>query len=460
MTPKGVGQASLSLSAVDTLFTSVAVDVLGLFSAVALARILGPVGRGEFGLFVAIGSTVTLFTGFSLATGITYFVARGTELASLTGRMIVFLVVQGLLASLILVALWNVGLLAPRLTSVAPITSFALLVGFVVLSSAAALWRATLIGRRQIIRANRRYLTAAVLGVSASLTVLLAWRSSSPRFVLTALYVIAVVVSGITAFLFVLAARAPAPGLLSDRRTGGLEDRPALGRVLRFSLPAYLGDVLQLANYRLDLLFVSYYVGATQLGIYSLAVAAAHIVWFVPRAVATVILPGTAFEQNEVERSGARAAQGARMALWGSIGVCCLLATTGRFLLPLVFGAGFRESYDMLLALLPGVALFGLVVVLASYVIGMGKPRLNLYVSAAAFAVTLGLDLRLIPPFGGMGAAVASSASYSTSAILTIVVFHRLSGVSVAEALLPRRGDMDRGMSALRSALPSRGRVV
>jgi Na+-driven multidrug efflux pump len=64
--------------------------------------------------------------------------------------------------------------------------------------------------------------------------------------------------------------------------------------------------------------------------------------------------------------------------------------------------------------------------------------------------MTIVLDLLLIPPYGGLGAAIASTASYLTGAVVIAVVFGRAFG-SRALDLVPRRADAAWIVSKLRS---------
>jgi Na+-driven multidrug efflux pump len=63
-------------------------------------------------------------------------------------------------------------------------------------------------------------------------------------------------------------------------------------------------------------------------------------------------------------------------------------------------------------------------------------------VSGISLIVTIALDLLLIPNLNILGAAIASSVSYSLSALLLIVFFIRETGASLREVLLPTSEDM------------------
>jgi peptidoglycan biosynthesis protein MviN/MurJ (putative lipid II flippase) len=101
--------------------------------------------------------------------------------------------------------------------------------------------------------------------------------------------------------------------------------------------------------------------------------------------------------------------------------------------------------------LLPGtVALAGTKIV-ASYIFSQGKPLINSYMTLVTLAATVLFDLALIPPFGVAGAAAASSIAYSLSLVLSLVVYSRMSGRSVWEAVLVQGSDLRMYLDAART---------
>ena len=58
----------------------------------------------------------------------------------------------------------------------------------------------------------------------------------------------------------------------------------ALGQALLFSMPAYLGNLLQFLNYRLDVFFVAQFRPMEELGCYTLAVSLAQLIWVLSSA--------------------------------------------------------------------------------------------------------------------------------------------------------------------------------
>jgi O-antigen/teichoic acid export membrane protein len=103
------------------------------------------------------------------------------------------------------------------------------------------------------------------------------------------------------------------------------------------------------------------------------------------------------------------------------------------------FGEAFRGSIGELQVLAPGA--FGIVAmkVLANALVAQGRPMLANAAIGVAFAVTIGLDILLIPAHGGMGAAIASTAAYTAGGIAVAVIFARTMGLRGRDLLPGRR---------------------
>jgi len=112
-------------------------------------------------------------------------------------------------------------------------------------------------------------------------------------------------------------------------------------------------------------------------------------------------------------------------------------------LLPLVFGAAFRESVPALMWLLPGVTIFSIANVIGSYLAGIGKPHLNLAVALVGLVVTVALDFVLIPWLGIIGAAIASTLSYLATTLAIIAIFVHETRMPAGRVLLITGEDLN-----------------
>jgi O-antigen/teichoic acid export membrane protein len=226
-----------------------------------------------------------------------------------------------------------------------------------------------------------------------------------------------------------------------ERRLAGFgrpDARLAL-RTLAFGLKAHFGRALLLGNYRLDQWIVGAVSGSRELGLYSVAVAWAESVFYLPTAVQVVQRPDLV---RASPREAARQAATAFRAITLASGPVVLgLALAAPVLCVTLMGQGFRGAVDELRILAPGALGIIALKLLGNALTAQGKPMLETAAVGVAFAVTLGLDAALIPAYGGLGAAIASTAAYTAGGIAVAVIFARGLGARLGE-LVPRAREM------------------
>ena len=120
----------------------------------------------------------------------------------------------------------------------------------------------------------------------------------------------------------------------------------------------------------------------------------------------------------------------------------CAAAAALSFLLPLVYGARFADATIQLLILLPGVCLIGVESVLVQHFTGTGLPLAIPVFWLITLAVSVGLNLALVPTLGARGAAVTSTISYSLIFLFVAVYFCLKTGRRPLEIFLLRRCEL------------------
>jgi Na+-driven multidrug efflux pump len=105
-----------------------------------------------------------------------------------------------------------------------------------------------------------------------------------------------------------------------------------------------------------------------------------------------------------------------------------------------------------MLILLPSMWFLGTGQVVTGDLRGRGRPGLSSVLAGITAAVTIALDLLLIPPLGADGAALASAVAYTVFGIGSLVAISRLSGLSIRSLVLPSRRDFAAYPAAARSA--------
>ncbi len=231
-------------------------------------------------------------------------------------------------------------------------------------------------------------------------------------------------------------------GLLILKRTGisFSFNLHILKESISYGIKGYLANVFGFLIYRLDMFMVSYFMGVTSVGYYSIAVGVAEAVLYIPRAVGTILFPQISRSSPEV--ANRTTAIVCRLTFFVSIVACLALGLVSRPLVTILYGTTFLPSVIPLLALLPGIAILTIDSVLCADLSGRGRPEIAMYAAGAAVISNVGLNILLIPLWGITGAAIASSLCYALSALIVIVVFLRISGNGIKDIIIPLKEDL------------------
>lgn len=423
---------------------------LGIVTSVLIARSIGPTGKGSLDLIVATSALLTMVLGVSLPPGITFIVAQGKVAPKVLALHLVFVsLAQALLAVVVLSVLrvtdylpfflpnWNLWIVA----GVAFYVWIELLTRF---------WAAILAGEQQIAVVNN----AELVGRAAqfvSVFILYAVLYFSGKQLSVGLLFL-VTVSASTLINVLLLASLGFKFQFSRDFTG-------LKGAFGFALPCYAANLAQFLNYKLDVFVVGFLAGTASVGRYTLAVSLGQLLWLMSNSVATVLLPRVAASTDD-GASVRHTMQVTRLSLWATAICALVLGLLATQAIPMFYGEAFRPSVSALLWLLPGIVVFSIANVLAAYIAGIGKPRLNLLVSGVSLIVTIALDLALIPRLNIVGAAIASTVSYSVSALLLVVFFVRETGAPLRQVLFPTSEDVRILMSLVRVRLSSASSTV
>jgi O-antigen/teichoic acid export membrane protein len=202
--------------------------------------------------------------------------------------------------------------------------------------------------------------------------------------------------------------------LLAYRRYQlGLQfDRGLLRAMNRFGLPLVPSALALWAINLIDRLFINGYKGQSEVGIYSLAVRIASVIVFLMTAF-QLAWPAFAYSIRDESAAKRTYAYVLTYLLFVTCWMSLALGSLAPWLVSLLAPHGnFTRSADAVPFLCFGVAAYSGYSVLA---IGVGRTRqtqLNWVVSGAAALVNIVLCIALIPPYGMLGAAVATLVSY------------------------------------------------
>jgi len=202
---------------------------------------------------------------------------------------------------------------------------------------------------------------------------------------------------------------------------------------LRYGMKMYVGKLSNWANNRLDLLIAPLFLDNVQIGLYAVAVVLTEKLWLISDSMSQAVLPRIAADPQGRPQLTMRACRAALMITLPAAG---LLAATGWWLFPVLFGPEFRGSYLPMVAILPGTVGFGLSRILAASLAGTNRPGTLSAVISAAAACNVALNFLLIPRFGVVGCSLASTGSYLVQALVLAICYCRQHRVNFGSLFL------------------------
>jgi O-antigen/teichoic acid export membrane protein len=205
-----------------------------------------------------------------------------------------------------------------------------------------------------------------------------------------------------------------------------------------------------LGNYRLDQWLLGAISGARELGLYSVAVAWAEALWYLPTALKFVQRPDLV--RSERKEAVRQAAAGFRAATLVTVVLAVGMAVAAPILCVTLFGEQFRGSIIELRLLVIGAPGVVALIAFGNALVAQRRPVLSSLALGTGFLCTIVLDILLIPPYAGIGAAVASSVAYTAAGVMMSMFFLRALGAKGHE-LVPKGGELTWFLNLARASL-------
>jgi len=390
--------------------------------AIMGARILGAFGQGELALYTNFILLSSLLLGAGLPAGIVHFIAaRKIEKKQVLSILLTVLFAGFTLLLLALGILQQTALLStfiPTLFHHNSVWFWLMLLHLLLVLLNIFL--------SSILQAEALFGKASYILISGSITLLLLY--ALRYFAITGIHIpplnwilLALISSQlIQLFFFLRQVYTTNPDYLHVAQIQIGVIRP----LIQFAFLAFMTNLIQFLSYKMDIWFVNYFHGKQLTGVYALGVSLAQMLWLLPSAIQSVLyafISAHTDRQLMIQRTIKTTKQIGLYAI--SAGIAGYLLSL--YLVPVLFGEEFRESVQCIGLLFIGVVPFCLSMAVSGYFAGTGRVRINLYSAILGFIVCLAADLLLIPSYGILGAAIASSISYISTVTFLLVKFHR-----------------------------------
>lgn len=217
-----------------------------------------------------------------------------------------------------------------------------------------------------------------------------------------------------------------------DAKSQGESELSELGynnRVLGFGWKAYLSNIITFINYRADILLVNFFLTPAATGIYVIAVQLSEKLWMPSQAVSTVLFPRLSAMKNLQRERLSLTNKGFGVVVVITFFTSMAAAVVLYWFIKPIFGEVYIEVLPVFLWLIPGVVLWAGARVQANCISAAGKPEWNMYVSLCVLSINVAGNIILIPKYGVVGAAWATSSAYAFDALAKYVLVRKSLGV-------------------------------
>lgn len=395
----------------------------GFLTGPLLARALGASGRGDLAAVIVPFTLAPTILGLGIAAFPYRVIPRGEELDEVLGSLGLMLLALGLIAVAAAVPVAD-ALAGARVT----VRTF-LIVGFAV---------------TPLVMVNAMLASAlAALDRWRELIAVTLIPFLVPFGAIVVLYVLDDLTVGGAALATIagsVLSLVPALPLLSRPRR--LRFRwPLALEGLDFGAKSWLGGLAQLGNLRLDQFLMITLVTPRVLGLYAVATTLAGAATLATGALAPPLMTRIAAGHTELLPYAVRVS--VAVMVFTNLALALVTPT----ILTVLFGPEFSAAIPMAMVLLAASVPYGAGMVLSAGMQASGSPLIPSVAEGMALVVTVVGLIVLLPPLGGLGAAVVSLAAYSLSFVFQVVIAHRWSGVPLRQYLVVSVDDV-RGLLA------------
>ena len=406
-------------------FTSqTVVLVFSLITSIILARVLGPEGKGVYFLVFMIAATSFNLAHSSITVaGVYYIGTKKYRLEDLVINFIFLAIFLGIIGIAIVFVLFRFISLY-LLKNVDPLYLKVALF-FIPLSLLTSFLSWIFLGLNDIPKYNLINIIRVVSTTALVAIVCLFWRNIL-FFIIANLS--AYVVASITALVL----------LSGYLKKGGRFNFRLIKDVLIYGWKGHLGEILFNLINRLDSYLVKFFLGATFLGFYSVALIAENL-WLIPMAIGMALFPkvSSSLLKDKNKDTAAVCRHSVFLTFLGAF----VLFIIAKFLIKFFFGQPFLPAVQPLWILLPGIASLSVTKTLKQYLSGTGRPQIATYSAMMTIVVCIFLNLVLIPRMGISGAALATTCSYFVYAGIILMAFLRLSGNRLTDTIIIKKQD-------------------
>lgn len=420
---------NLLKNSINIFITRVIIFAISIFSGIIIARSLGPSGKGILALLIFIPTLMLRLGNLGFGAALIYFTGKKKyDLKQLTTNSIIIAVILGaVLIILFYIFFGQIYQLFFQKSAVNPI-----FLKLVILIVPFLLIQFYLSHNLLIQNKIRKYNYIEFLAVLTNLVFLIVFIILLKQQIFGAL---------ISFFASILV-----PFIIIIFFTWDTIDKKfhfsmlAFWDSLIYGIKNFFTTISDFINNRVDILMMGYFLVASQIGIYSVAVGIGELMWYIPNSISTVLFPRvSSIDKDYANKLSAKIC---RVSFFIILFIAIFIIFTAKMIIKLLYGKIFIPAINPLLILIPGIVILSITKILTSDVAGRGKPGVVAIISIITAAINVVLNLFFIPLWNINGAALASTISYTFSGLTMLILFMKLSNNNLYNVIIIKKTDI------------------
>ena len=399
------------------LASSIIVLLLHFFQKPIMARFLGPDGLGLFSMAVMIIGIIELIALFGIDGALIKFVAeykeRKEKVDSLVSSAFFTILIVGIIVSSALFVF------SDTFANVFDMPSLSLLLKIYAFVFPLSLAHGIIVSYFTGLREMRYYAFIMVLQASLALVFILA-------FLIIGLGVEGAMLG--TAFAIFVTVSVAIVIVKKFVRFTFSDYKKNTKTLSSFGSRLVGANMINQIYYNIDILMIGYFLTSTDVGYYAVAISLSRFFWLVPRAMATIAYPAI----SEYWTAGNH--QAISKLVDKTTKYCaCILMFAGmsviffaKDIITFLFTPEFLPAVLPLIILTIGTVTSGILRPIGVIFASTGKVNLVLIISAIGAVGNVLLNIALIPTYGIIGAAIATTISYVIGFCITMFLIWKI----------------------------------
>lgn len=193
--------------------------------------------------------------------------------------------------------------------------------------------------------------------------------------------------------------------------------------LLQKSWPLIFSNLVVVLFVKVDLMLLDALASPAQLGEYVSAARISELWYAIPTVISVAMLPSLITKRNNSKKGYLQTLEKwLRLSFWSSLCIAIGMVFVAPVIIPFLYGTRYAAASQILMIHIWASIPVFLNAAFVQYMFIEGAYKMYLYGNTCGLVVNVGLNLWLIPRYGGTGAAIATVAAYSTVYCMMVVL--------------------------------------